>query len=149
MKKYMTLTRTVFIAAFLFCIGAETLKAQETTPDTSIFIEVEKTPEFPGGEEARHRFLQENLRYPLEALEKGWEGRVVVEFVIEPDGTLTNFRVIRGAPGASILDEEALRVVKLMPNWIPGIQRGKAVRVRHLIPITFTLHNKKNTGKKK
>ena len=99
---------------------------------------MEVLPEFVGGDEARIKFLQENLVYPKVAREIGIEGKVIVEFVVEPNGTLSNFKVARGA--APALDEEALRVAKLMPKWKPGKQRGKEVRVRYTMPITFTLN---------
>ena len=106
--------------------------------EAEVFVVVEVLPEFVGGDEARQKFLRDNLVYPKVARETGMEGRVVVEFVVEPDGKLSNFKVARGA--APALDEEALRVAKLMPKWKPGKQRGKEVRVRYTMPITFTLN---------
>jgi len=99
---------------------------------------VETMPEYPGGDEARIKFLAENLVYPQEAKEKKIEGRVFIGFVVEIDGSLTNFSVVRSIH--PLLDKEALRVVKLMPKWIPGEQRGKPVRVQFQIPVTFTLN---------
>lgn len=110
----------------------------EEVKEAEVFVVVEVLPEFTGGDEARQKFLQDNLVYPKVARETGMEGRVVIEFVVEPNGTLSNFRVARGA--APALDEEALRVAKLMPKWKPGKQRGNAVRVRYTMPITFTLN---------
>jgi protein TonB len=101
------------------------------------FVVVEEMPEFPGGEEALYKFLSENTVYPPFARTAGIEGRVTIGFVVEPDGRLSNFRVVRSA--APILDEEALRVVKTLPRWKPGKQRGKAVRVQYQIPVIFTL----------
>jgi TonB family protein len=101
-------------------------------------VEEEENPEYPGGEEARLKFLQENIVYPKIALETGLEGRVQVSFVVEPDGRITNVELLRGR--APSLDEEALRVTKLMPRWKPGKQQGEAVRVQYQMPITFTLN---------
>ena len=100
-----------------------------------IFVEI--YPEYPGGDDARIKFLSENLIYPKIAREIGLEGRVFVRFVVEKDGRLTNFEIARSV--APVLDNEALRVVKLMPNWTPGKQRNKTVRVQYQIPITFSL----------
>jgi len=94
-------------------------------------------PKYPGGDDARTKFLQENLVYPEEARKVGLEGRVVVEFIVEPNGSLSNFKIVRHV--APILDEEALRVVKLMPNWIPEKYQDKTVRVKYEIPIIFSL----------
>ena len=105
-----------------------------------IFRVVEESPEFIGGEDARQKFLKDNLVYPKIARETGQEGRVTVEFIVEPNGTLSNFRIARSAPGAPSLDEEALRVAKLMPKWKAGKQRGNAVRVMYTMPIVFTLN---------
>ena len=108
--------------------------------DEDIFVGLitETLPEYPGGEEARMKFLKENLIYPQEAKEKKIAGRVFVSFIVETDGSLSNFEVVRGVH--PLLDAEALRVAKLMPNnWTSGKQRGKAVRTQFQIPITFTL----------
>lgn len=112
---------------------------EEETPEENIFEFVEVLPEFPGGDEARMKFLRENLVYPTVAKNAGLQGKVVVEFVVEPDGSLSNIRIKRGK--APSLDEEALRVVKMMPKWTPGKQRNKAVRCRFSLPIIFQLSN--------
>jgi len=102
-----------------------------------IFTVVEEQPGYPGGDEARIRFLQENTKYPEEAKELGVQGKVFVTFVVEVDGSITDVRVLRGI-GAGC-DEEAIRVVKSMPRWVPGKQRGQPVRVQFNLPIKFTL----------
>ena len=112
--------------------------AVEEVKEAEIFVIVEVLPEYPGGDEARIKFMKENLVYPKWAREAQLEGRVMVGFVVEPDGRLTNFSIVRSV--APVLDEEALRVAKMMPRWVPGKQRGKAVRVQFQIPITFTLN---------
>ncbi|MBM3405309.1 MAG: TonB family protein [Bacteroidetes bacterium] len=102
-----------------------------------IFTVVEEQPSYPGGEEARLKYLQDNIKYPVEAKELGIQGRVFVSFVVEPDGSVSNVSVLRGIGGGC--DEEAIRVVKNMPKWVPGKQRGVPVRVRINLPIKFTL----------
>jgi len=109
----------------------------EEVQEEEIFVVVEESPEFPGGEEARLQFLRDNIVYPRIARDAGVEGRVIVGFVVEPDGRITNVKIIRGK--VQSLDEEALRVTKMMPRWKPGKQRGKSVRVQFTMPITFLL----------
>lgn len=105
--------------------------------ETEIFTVVEEEPSFPGGEAARKKFLSENIKYPPMAKEAGIQGRVFVTFVVEKDGSITDVKVLRGIGGGC--DEEAVRVVKLMPKWQPGKQRNKAVRVQFNMPIDFKL----------
>jgi protein TonB len=94
-------------------------------------------PEFPGGQAKMMEFIAQNIKYPAMARESGIQGRVFVNFVVEPDGSVSNVKVLRGIGGGC--DEEAVRVVKSMPNWTPGRQRGKAVRVSFNLPVRFTL----------
>ena len=110
----------------------------EEVKETEIFEVVEIEPKFPGGDEARMKFLQDNIVYPKVARETGLEGMVIVAFVVEPDGSITNVEIVRGR--APSLDEEAIRVTKKMPKWTPGKQRGKNVRVRYRMPIRFSLN---------
>ncbi|MCX7696587.1 MAG: TonB family protein [Bacteroidales bacterium] len=105
--------------------------------EQEIFVFVEEQPEFPGGEEALMAYLQSNIRYPQMAKELEIQGKVIIEFVVETDGSVTNVVVKRGIGGGC--DEEAVRVVKAMPKWKPGKQRGKPVRVRYTLPVTFQL----------
>ena len=109
----------------------------EQKVEAEIFTVVEEQPTYPGGEEARMRYLQENIKYPEEAKELGIQGRVFVTFVVEVDGSITDVRVLRGIGGGC--DQEAIRVVKGMPKWVPGKQRGVPVRVQFNLPIKFTL----------
>jgi protein TonB len=110
---------------------------EEVVKEAEIFLVVEELPEFPGGEEARMKFLSDNVQYPRAAREMGLYGRVMVGFVVEPDGSISNVKILRGV--ASSLDDEAVRVTKLMPKWKPGKQRGRAVRAQYQMPITFVL----------
>jgi len=121
--------------------------------DDEVFLVVEVMPEFPGGNEALLKYLSDNIIYPQEALKANIQGTVYVSFIIEKNGEVSNIKVIHGIGGGC--DEEAVRVVKGMPNWIPGTQRGKPVRVQFNLPIRFVLHDlpatdspKKNKSKK-
>jgi protein TonB len=101
------------------------------------FIVVEEMPSYPGGDEARIKFISENVVYPVIARESNTQGTVYVTFVVEADGSITDVKVLRGI--GSGCDEEALRVVKMMPKWNAGKQSGKSVRVQFNLPIKFTL----------
>lgn len=110
---------------------------EEEVSEVEIFTVVEEAPSYPGGDEARIKFLQENIKYPQMARESGIAGTVYVTFVVERDGNVTDVKVMRGIGGGC--DEEAIRVIKAMPKWNPGKQRGKPVRVQFNMPIKFTL----------
>ncbi len=117
---------------------------KDTTPknDDPVFSAVEQVPEFPGGISAFSAYLGKNVRYPADEREKGIQGRVIISFVVEKDGSLTNIQTRRGvAPG---IDAEAMRVIKASPNWIPGKQNGKLVRVAYTVPIAFSLADDKS-----
>jgi len=111
---------------------------EEEVMEAEIFTVVEAMPEFQGGDAARIKFLQENIKYPQMAKESGIQGRVYVTFVVEKNGKITDVKVLRGIGGGC--DEEAVRVINSMPNWKAGKQRGKPVRVQFNMPIKFTLH---------
>jgi protein TonB len=102
-----------------------------------IFMIVEKMPEFPGGEKARQKFLAQNLLYPAEAKEKNIEGTVYASFILEVDGTVSNINIIKGLGYG--LDEEVVRVLKMMPAWRPGKQKGVPVRVKINLPVKFII----------
>lgn len=102
-----------------------------------IFVLANPEPQFPGGDEALVQFLKDNTVYPPAALEAEIQGKVYIQFVVEKDGSLTDIEVVKGAH--ELLDKEALRVVKSMPNWIPGELEGEKVRVRFVVPIFFKL----------
>ncbi len=111
---------------------------EEEEEEAQIFTVVESMPSFPGGEIAMKKYLAENIQYPQMARESGIQGRVFVTFVVEKDGNVTDVRVLRGIGGGC--DEEAIRVIKNMPKWDPGKQRGKPVRVQFNMPIMFKLN---------
>ena len=98
---------------------------------------VEQMPFFPGGSQKLKEFIEENLRYPKELEETCVQGRVIVRFIVERNGKLSNVKVVKSVD--PVLDKEALRIVKLMPRWIPGRQNGITVRVKFYIPIIFRL----------
>lgn len=110
---------------------------EEEVVETEIFTVVESMPEFPGGMGELMKFLAQNIKYPPLAKESGIQGRVFINFVVEPNGTISNVKVLRGIGGGC--DEEAVRVVESMPKWKAGMQRGKAVRVSYNLPVKFTL----------
>ena len=97
----------------------------------------EVAPEFPGGMQALMKFLAQNIKYPTDAQKAKKEGRVIAQFVVTTDGSIADIKVIRGIYPS--LDEEAIRVIKAMPKWKPGTQKGQPVNVRYTIPISFRL----------
>ena len=110
---------------------------EEEVVEQEIFQIVEEMPAFPGGEQKLMEYVAKNIKYPQIARETGIQGRVFIGFVVEPDGSVSNVKLLRGIGGGC--DEEAMRVVKSMPKWKPGKQRGKAVRVSYQIPVFFKL----------
>lgn len=110
---------------------------EEEIVEAEVFIVVEEMPEFPGGPAKMLEYIQKNVKYPMMARESDIQGRVFVNFVVEPDGSISNVNVMRGIGGGC--DEEAVRVVNSMPKWKPGKQRGSAVRVSFTVPIIFKL----------
>lgn len=127
-------------------VGGEVLKAKEEIAqpeppkheeENKVFDVVEQMPSFPGGMPALMKWLSDNMKYPPIAAENGVQGRVIVQFVVEKDGSVTDVHVARSVDPS--LDKEAVRVVKVMPKWIPGKQNGSAVRVKYTLPVTFRL----------
>ena len=135
---------SILAFVILYCFNNQTFSQVNsnnvTDTDSSLFMVVENPPSFPGGDKARMDFLVKNLVYPKHAREVGIEGTVFITFVIEEDGSVSNIKILRGIGGGC--DEEAVRVTKLMPKWIPAKQRGKNVRVQYNLPYKFTLSNK-------
>ena len=127
-------------------VGGEVLKAKEEIAqpeppkheeENKVFDVVEQMPSFPGGMGALMSWLSQNMKYPTIAAENGVQGRVIVQFVVEKDGSITDVHVAKSVDPS--LDKEAARVVKAMPHWIPGKQNGSAVRVKYTVPVTFKL----------
>ena len=110
---------------------------EEEVEEQQIFQVVEEMPEFPGGMGECMKFLGKNIKYPTISQENGVQGRVIVQFVVNRDGSIVDPVVVRGVD--PYLDKEALRVIATMPKWKPGKQRGKAVRVKYTVPVMFRL----------
>ena len=106
--------------------------------DDEVFMVVENMPEFPGGDLGLMKYIQKNVRYPPIAKEYNITGKVFIQFIVDKTGSVINVKVARGVD--KNLDAEAMRVVKSLPKYKPGKQRGKAVRVMFTIPINFTLN---------
>ena len=122
----------------LVAVEVKAKKPQEEEAEPKgVFDVVENMPEFPGGTPEMMKYLMENVKYPKEAYEKGIQGRVLVSFIIENDGSITNAKVVKNV--SDELDAEAIRVIESMPKWKPGKQNGKVVRVKYTIPVTFRL----------
>ena len=103
-----------------------------------VYDVVEQMPSFPGGPAAMMEFISRSIVYPVSALKQELQGRVIVSFIVERDGRLSNAKVVKSV--APDLDKEALRIVKKMPRWIPGQQNGRKVKVKYTVPITFRLN---------
>jgi|GEM_PF-727467 len=109
-----------------------------------IFYEVEHNPEFPGGMQELYKFIAENLKYPAEAHENGIQGRTVVRFIVEKDGSVSNVDILKGFDANC--DKEAVRVIQSLPNFKPGMQNGKPVRVYYTLPINFVLQKQNESS---
>lgn len=112
---------------------------EEASDEGEVFQVVEQMPEFPGGMDALMLYLGKNIKYPASAQENGIQGRVIIEFTVNKDGSIVDPVVRKSLDPAC--DKESMRVIKAMPRWKPGKQRGKAVRVRYTVPVLFRLQN--------
>jgi protein TonB len=110
---------------------------EDEPEEQTIFEVVEKMPSFPGGNSAMMQYLSKNIKYPTISQENGVQGRVIVQFVVNRDGSIVDIKVLRGVD--PYLDKEAVRVVSAMPKWTPGEQRNKPVRVKYTLPVMFRL----------
>ena len=131
------LLATLSVLAILFTVNTTAMAQNKKASNGKVFEKAEVMPEFPGGEQAMMDFVAKNVQYPKEAMEKEISGRVLVGFIVEKDGSISETEVVKGIGGGC--DEEAVRVVKAMPKWKPGKQDGKPVRVHFLLPLTFKL----------
>jgi TonB family protein len=111
--------------------------AIDTPEAENAFNVVEQMPQFPGGDVELMKFLNKNVKYPVAAMKAGTQGRVIVQFIVEADGSITNVKVLKKV--SDEIDAEAVRVIKAMPKWKPGMQKGQPVRVKYTIPVTFRL----------
>ncbi len=114
-----------------------TPKSKENISDQT-FMAVEHMPEFPGGQQAMLQFIADNIKYPAEAVKDKSQGTCICQFVVQKDGSIGDVTVLRSSDYA-ILDQEAIRVLKSMPKWTPGQQRGEVVNVKIAVPIAFKL----------
>ena len=133
MKKFI-------IMSLMALFGLTTVSAQKTVvakKNQQVFDVVEKMPEYPGGQAALFEYLQKNVKYPADAEKKKVEGRDLVTFVVNTDGSITDIEVVRKTFPS--LDAEAVRVISGMPRWKPGEQKGQKVRVKYTVPLTFRL----------
>ncbi|MDD2474336.1 MAG: TonB family protein [Dysgonamonadaceae bacterium] len=109
-----------------------------------IFVVVEKQPSFKGNVKAMMEFIEKEMKYPVIAKENGIQGRVIVNYIIEKDGSLSDVQIVRGVDPS--LDKEAIRIIEAMPKWNPGLQRDERVRVRYTLPISFKLDENEDTS---
>ena len=131
-------SKIILLLATLFFFCGTTVFAQNANEDTNKAYEVvDEMPSFTGGQNALMQFLADNVKYPVVAFENGVQGRVLVSFIVERDGSLSNVKVERSVD--PLLDKEAVRVVKAMPKWQPGKQKGSTVRVKFTVPIVFRM----------
>lgn len=121
------------LICFLFMMALPMNAQSESS--TKVYDEVDEMPSFPGGLNGLITFLSQNMVYPVTAQENGVQGRVIVSFVVETDGSITDVKVARSVDPS--LDREAMRVVKAMPKWTPGKKDGKPVRVKYTVPMVF------------
>ena len=134
MKKLVLLS----MMAVLCLMTANAQKTVVSQSNQNVYDQVEEMPEFPGGMPALIEFLQTNIKYPKDAIKQEVGGRVMVMFVVETDGSISNVRVARKVFPS--LDEEAVRVVKTMPKWKPGKEKGRLVRVNYTLPVVFSIN---------
>jgi protein TonB len=125
----------VSLVCALFTLTAKAQK--DPVLQEKVFTSVERVPSFPGGIEAFYKFLSKNVVYPKAARDNNTQGKVIVSFIVEMDGKLTDVKVTRGIGDGC--DEEAVRVLKLSSPWKPGTQNGHTVRVAYSVPINFAL----------
>lgn len=130
-------TKHVFVILFAFLMSSAHFIGYSQTNNDEVFTVVEVSPSFVGGEVAMSKFLSKNLTYPKTALENNIQGTVYISFIVEADGSISNVLIKRDI--GSGCGEEAVRVVKMMPKWIPGKQRGKTVRTQFILPVNFKL----------
>lgn len=132
--------KKLFLMSLMAVFCLTTVNAQKTIvsqKNQEVFDVVEQMPEYPGGMQALFQYMADNLKYPKDAMKQQVEGRVLVQFIVETDGSISNAEVIKRVFPS--LDEEAIRVISAMPKWAPGKQNGKVVRVKFTVPVSFRL----------
>ncbi|MGZ3822676.1 MAG: energy transducer TonB, partial [Mucilaginibacter sp.] len=129
--------KILFILIALAFISSAKAQKKDTTNTDQIFLAAEKQPEFEGGLENFYKFVSSHIQYPQESLKNRIEGKVFVAFVVEKDGSLSDVKILRGL--TDDINQESIRVVKISPLWIPGMQNGKAVRSQYTVMLKFKL----------
>ena len=140
MKKIICALVFVFMSlSSIQCYGYEKeIKDEKSSEEIFVANKIDRMPEYPGGIPGLTKYLSENIKYPKTALEDSISGRVIISFIVEKNGSVSNIEVAKSVHPT--LDEEAVRVVKNMPKWSPGIQSKKPVRVRFQLPVNFKLN---------
>ena len=115
--------------------GEEVIEQSESD---EVFYVADKMPSFPGGQGALFDFIEKNIKYPKGAEDYGIQGRVILKFIVKKDGSLSDVRVVKSVDPA--LDKEAVRLIKSMPKWSPGKEKGQFVNVKFTLPVTFRIH---------
>ncbi|HSN50269.1 MAG TPA: energy transducer TonB, partial [Bacteroidales bacterium] len=133
-------TPVICMFSLPFTFSLKLIKPKEKQREVFTLVEVQ--PEFPGGDFGRMKYMENNLKYPKQAIKDKAEGKVFVTFIVAEDGSIENIRVVRGVHTA--LDSAAVAVIRQMPRWTPGNQRGTPVAVQYNMPIKFTLTGKKD-----
>ena len=125
------------VLAILLMVNTNAMAQNKKKANDKVLEKAEVMPEYPGGDQAMMDFVAKNVQYPQEARDNEISGRVLVSFIVEKDGSIADVKVVKGIGGGC--DEEAVRVVKAMPKWKPGKDKGKPVRVSYMMPFTFKL----------
>lgn len=136
-RTYLSLTLIMVLTSSIFCDAQNIAKKAEVDSE-KVFTIVEEMPQFPGGDTGMFAFIKDNIRYPLEARTNNIQGKVYVSFIVDTNGAVINSKIVRGIGGGC--DEEAMRVISMMPQWIPGKQNGKHVKVAYTTPIYFKIN---------
>jgi len=143
MKRILSIV--IFTAASLFCKAQTTDKSAVVASDDQPYVLATKMPEFPnGGSQGMIEFIQENLEYPMAEKKANIQGTIMMQFIVEKDGSLSDIKAIDSVPGGQNLVKEATRVIKLMPKWKPGAQDDKAVRVYKNVPFYFVIAQRRS-----
>ncbi|GHT31642.1 hypothetical protein FACS189434_01740 [Bacteroidia bacterium] len=152
-QNFIVMKKSILIG-FIFCglfanvafATDSTAKEKITPSEERVLFFTDTMPQFPGGQEALYKFIAQNLRYPFYAAKNGIQGRVMLRFIVQKDGSITNIKVI-SSPDES-LSNEAVRVIMAMPNWIPGKLNGEPVDVYFTLPINYILQTTEEKKKK-
>lgn len=132
---------TLILVTLLMAASYATAQEEDNNDAEDVVQTPEKRPEFPGGTDALFKFLSSNLKYPSDAKKEDIQGRVICQFVVDKDGSVTDIQVLRSVYPS--LDREAVRVISIMPKWEPGVQHGKKVKCKFTLPIVFKLSTPK------